>query len=102
MSSSNTSSSCTGWVLATIFLSIGLVILTGMLAFRGYPQMGWLLPALGSGIWASTSLFWLASKLQREQPENDIYPLLYFLAAFFTLTIGGFLFGAAVYQPLSH
>jgi len=64
--------------------------------------MGWFLPALGAGIWTSTSIFWLASKLQREQPENDIHPLLYFLATFFTLSIGGFLFGAAVFKPLSH
>lgn len=95
-------SSCTGWVLATTFLGIGLVILTAMLVYRRYPEMGWLLPALGASIWVSTSLFWLAGKLQREQPVNDIHPLIYFLSAFFTLTIGGFLFAAAVYQPLAH
>ena len=94
--------SCTGWVLATAFVGMGLATLTAILAFWHYPQTGWLLPALGAGIWVSTALFWLASRFQREQPESDLHPLLYFLAGLFTVLAGGFIFGAAVYQPLSH
>ena len=64
--------------------------------------MGWLVPALGAGIWVTLILFLAGWKLQKEAPENEFHPILYFIATMFTVGAGGIVFFAAIHQVLAH
>jgi hypothetical protein len=67
-----------------------------------HPQMGWLIPALGAGLWVSLALLFGAWKLQMEVPESDIHPLIYFIAVFFAVIMGMIIFYGAVHQAFAH
>ena len=67
-----------------------------------HPQMGWLIPALGAGLWVSLALLFGAWKIQVEVPESDIHPLLYFIAVVFAVIMGMVIFYGAVHQGFAH
>ncbi|MBN6740913.1 hypothetical protein JKG47_10270 [Acidithiobacillus sp. MC6.1] len=94
--------SCPGWVLATTFSWISTGLLVAITVTRSFPQIGWLIPALGAGIWATLALFFAARKLEKGAPENDLHLILYFLAIAFALVAGSVLFFAAIHQALAH
>ena len=92
---------CIGWMLAAIASCGAVGALVAMIVIE-HPQMGWLIPALGAGLWVSLALLFGAWKLQMEVPENDIHPLIYFIAVFFAVIMGMIIFYGAVHQAFAH
>uniref|UniRef100_E6QE04 Uncharacterized protein n=1 Tax=mine drainage metagenome TaxID=410659 RepID=E6QE04_9ZZZZ len=94
--------SCPGWILATAFSWVCTSLLAAMMVIRSFPQMGWLVPALGAGIWVTLVLFLAGWKLQKEDPEGEFHPILYIFATAFAVVAGGIVFFAAIHQALAH
>ena len=92
---------CIGWMLVAIASCGTIGALVAMIVIE-QPQMGWLIPALGAGLWVSLALFFGAWKLQVEVPESDIHPLIYFSAVFFAVIMGTIIFYGAVHQAFAH
>ena len=92
---------CIGWMLAAIASCGAVGALVAMIVIE-HPQMGWLIPALGAGLWVSLALLFGAWKLQMEVPESDIHPLIYFIAVFFAVIMGMIIFYGAVHQAFAH
>ncbi len=92
---------CIGWMLAAIASCGTAGALLAMMVIE-HPHMGWLIPALGAGVWIFLALCFGAWKLQMEAPESDIHPLIYFLAAFFAVIMGMIIFYGAVHQAFAH
>lgn len=94
--------SCPGWILATAFSWVCTSLLVAITVIRSFPQMGWVVPALGAGIWVTLILFFAGWKLQKDAPENEFHPILYVIATMFTVVAGGIIFFAAIHQALAH
>jgi len=92
---------CIGWMLAAIASCGTAGALLAMIVIE-HPHMGWLIPALGAGVWIFLALCFGAWKLQMEAPESDIHPLIYFLAVFFAVIMGMIIFYGAVHQAFAH
>ena len=92
---------CIGWMLAAISSCGTAGALLAMIVIE-HPHMGWLIPALGAGLWVSLALLFGAWKLQMEVPESDIHPLIYFIAVFFAVIMGMIIFYGAVHQAFAH
>ena len=92
---------CIGWMLAAIASCGAFGALIAMIVIE-HPQMGWLIPALGAGLWVSLALLFGAWKIQVEVPESDIHPLLYFIAVVFAVIMGMVIFYGAVHQGFAH
>ena len=59
---------CIGWMLAAIASCGTAGALLAMIVIE-HPHMGWLIPALGEGVWIFLALCFGAWKLQMEAPE---------------------------------
>ena len=92
---------CIGWMLAAIASCGAVGALVAMIVIE-HPQMGWLIPALGAGLWVSLALLFGAWKMQVEVPESDIHPLIYFIAVVFAVIMGTIIFYGAVHQAFVH
>ena len=92
---------CIGWMLAAIASCGTAGALVAMIVIE-HPHMGWLIPALGAGVWIFLALCFGAWKLQMEAPESDIHPLIYFIAVFFAVIMGMIIFYGAVHQAFVH
>ncbi|CDQ11527.1 conserved membrane protein of unknown function [Acidithiobacillus ferrivorans] len=92
---------CIGWMLAAIASCGAAGALLAMIVIE-HPHRGWLIPALGSGLWVTLALCFGAWKLQVEVPESDIHPLIYFIAVFFAVIMGMIIFYGAVHQAFAH
>ena len=92
---------CIGWMLAAIASCGTAGALLAMIVIF-HSQMGWLIPALGAGLWITLALLYGAWKLQVEVPESDIHPLIYFIAVFFAVIMGMIIFYGAVHQAFVH
>ena len=92
---------CIGWMLAAIASCGTAGALLAMIVIE-HPHVGWLMPALGAGVWIFLALCFGAWKLQVEVPESDIHPLIYFLAVFFAVIMGMIIFYGAVHQAFAH
>ena len=92
---------CIGWMLVAIASCGTIGALVAMIVIE-QPQMGWLIPALGAGLWVTLALLYGAWKLQVEVPESDIHPLIYFIAVFFAVIMGMIIFYGAVHQAFAH
>jgi NAD/NADP transhydrogenase beta subunit len=92
---------CIGWMLVAI-ASCGTVgALLAMIVLE-HPQMGWIIPALGAGLWVFLALLFGVWKMQMEVPESDIHPLIYFIAVVFAVIMGMVIFYGAVHQAFAH
>ncbi|MHB1266966.1 MAG: hypothetical protein ACYCY2_05100 [Acidithiobacillus ferriphilus] len=92
---------CIGWMLAAIASCGTAGALLAMMVIE-HPHMGWLIPALGAGVWIFLALCFGAWKLQMEVPESDIHPLIYFIAVVFAVIMGMIIFYGAVHQAFAH
>ena len=92
---------CIGWMLVAIASCGTAGALLAMIVIE-HSQMGWLIPALGAGLWVTLALLYGAWKLQVEVPESDIHPLIYFIAVFFAVIMGMIIFYGAVHQAFAH
>ncbi|MCL5980163.1 MAG: hypothetical protein M1488_05690 [Gammaproteobacteria bacterium] len=48
------------------------------------------------------ALYFAGWKLQREAPEDELHPILYFVATVFALTAGTVVFVAAIHAAFTH
>lgn len=94
--------SCPAWILATALAWMVTALLVVITVIDRFPQMGWLVPALGAGMWVTFTLLWAAWKLQKDAPENELHPLLYFVAIAFAVVAGSAIFIGAIHQALAH
>ena len=92
---------CVGWMLVAIASCGAIGALVAMIVIE-QPQMGWLIPALGAGLWVTLALCFGAWKMQVEVPESDIHPLIYFIAVVFAVIMGTIIFYGAVHQAFVH
>ena len=92
---------CIGWMLVAIASCGTAGALLAMIVIE-HPHRGWLIPALGAGLWVTLALLYGAWKLQVEVPESDIHPLIYFIAVFFAVIMGMIIFYGAVHQAFAH
>ena len=94
--------SCSGWILSAAGSWVLAGLFGGIAALQRFPGRGWFFPALAAGIWVTLALYSAGWKLQREAPEDELHPILYFVATAFALTAGTVVFVAAIHAAFTH